>query len=175
MSPAVSPYFARPGTSRTPRALSFSVGGGATPRSGSSSTPRGDLTWGTSPSPAVRASTATAGGRAKREWAAPNARDEVDFVDFDLINRIVGVSPCHSQVAVLIQTYEQVMLFDPNLGRYDQQWQSWRERNHALATKSEDRESQVPPTSPQGSIKPPLIRPGARDWWCTSRLLKEMM
>ena len=33
---------------------------------------------------------------------------EVDFVDFDLIDRIVGVSPCHPQartgVAVLTQT-----------------------------------------------------------------------
>ena len=59
----------------------------------------------------MRASTATAAGRAKREWAQPNARDEV-------------------------------MLFDPNLGRFDQQFQSWREHNHAMATKSEDRESQ---------------------------------
>ena len=35
----------------------------------------------------------------------------VDFVDFDLIDRIVGVSPCHPHartgVAVLMRTYEQ--------------------------------------------------------------------
>jgi len=35
----------------------------------------------------------------------------VDFVDFDLIDRIVGVSPCHAQartgVVLLTQTYEQ--------------------------------------------------------------------
>ena len=35
----------------------------------------------------------------------------VDFIDFDLVNRIVGVSPCHPQakigLTILIQTYEQ--------------------------------------------------------------------
>ena len=35
----------------------------------------------------------------------------VEFVDFDLIGRIIGVSPCHPQarieVAVLTRTYEQ--------------------------------------------------------------------
>jgi len=40
-----------------------------------------------------------------------NISTEVDFVDFDLIDRIVGVSPCHPQartgVALLTQTYEQ--------------------------------------------------------------------
>ena len=34
-----------------------------------------------------------------------------DFVDFDLLNRIVGVGPCHpqarSRVVLLTQTYEQ--------------------------------------------------------------------
>jgi len=41
---------------------------------------------------------------------------QVDFVDFDSIHRIVGVSPCHPHartgVTVLIQTYEQDPLFD---------------------------------------------------------------
>ena len=36
---------------------------------------------------------------------------EVDFVDFDLLNRIVGVGPCHPQaktgVVLLTQTCEQ--------------------------------------------------------------------
>ncbi|KAJ1466250.1 hypothetical protein T484DRAFT_1862181, partial [Baffinella frigidus] len=103
MSPAMSPYFARPATSRMPTALSFSVGGKTTSRPGSSST----LSRGK-----ARVSTATAGGgRVKREWAQPTARDDVP-------------------------------LFDPNLGRFDQQYQSWREDNHANATKAEDREAQ---------------------------------